>query len=149
MPTTGIITQEMASNRAKVMQTTLAGTRLRLLQDYTPAPGDNQAALVAHEASFAGYPVGGYTLTTWTGPGSVAGGGAVITAPVVNVVPSAANTLSNNISGFWVEAEIAGSPPSSVTYLAGSIQPPRVVGVPSDQFPLLVQDFEGLVASPS
>jgi hypothetical protein len=137
-----IVTNEMALNRAAILQTALAGSVLRLLQNFSPSPTTNRAVLEANEANFTGYPAGGYNLTAWTGPALPGTGGAAITSPSVIVAPNVANNVTNNLSGFWIES--TGNTP--LTYLAASFTPVIPVLVPTDQFPIIVQDIEGVSA---
>lgn len=138
------ITNEQAANRATLMKTTLADALLRLVQNLIPNQTTNRTVLLANEANFTGYPAGGYNTTNWTGPALLQTGGAVITAPSQNVIPAANNVITNNLTGWWLET--AGNSP--LTLLTGIINPALVVLLPTDQFPLLVQDFEGLVPAP-
>lgn len=139
-----LVTNEQAINRAELLQTTLLNSVLRLLQNYTPAMNDNRAVLLANEANFTGYPAGGYNLTAWVGPALPGTGGASITSILVNVVPAGNNVIVNNISGFWVETP----PTANVTYLTGVFSPFIPVQNTLSQFPIVVQDFEGVAIAP-
>lgn len=139
-----LVTNEQAENRAALLQSTLANSKLRLLQSYAPAYTDNRTVLETHEANFTGYPSGGYNLTAWTGPALPGTGGSSITSPIVIVAPASNNTIANNITGFWVET--GGNAP--LAYLTGVISPGNVVTSPLDQFPIVVQDYEGVAVTP-
>jgi hypothetical protein len=139
-----LVTNEQAINRALLLQSTLAASKLRVLQNYTPAYTDTRATLIANEATFTGYPAGGYTLTAWTGPALPGTGGSSITSPIVVVAPTTGNTIANDISGFWVEASTTGT----LDYLTGTISPFVHVLNPVDQFPIVVQDYEGVAVTP-
>jgi hypothetical protein len=142
MPDTIIITPENAVNRATLMLANLTGSKLRLVQNYTPNPTTTRDELIAAEATFSGYPAGGYATGTWTGPGIPSIGGAVLTSGVIVVVVTGEPpyTPNPNISGWWLET--SGETP--VTLLTGTFDPNRLATVPLDQFPLIIQDFEGL-----
>jgi hypothetical protein len=140
-----LVTNEAAVNRALLLQTTLAASKLRLLKSYTPAYTDDRATLIANEADFTGYTSGGYALTAWTGPALPGTGGASITSPLVTVAPSGGNVVSNDISGFWIED---ASTPTPKVFLLGTFSPFITVLNPTDQFPIIVQDYEGVAVSP-
>ncbi len=140
MPNSVLVTQEQALNRATVIQAKLAGTVLRLVQNFTPAYLTNRTQLLASEANFAGYPTGGYNLANWTGPGLSPSTGAILTSPQVIVAPNVSNNVTNNLTALWIET--TGNSP--VTLLTGIINPTITVLAPTDQFPLIVQDVEGL-----
>jgi hypothetical protein len=140
-----MITNEQAVNRATVIKATFASGQLRLLANYTPNYTDNRAVLLSNEANFTGYPAGGYNVAAWTGPALPGSGGSSITSPIVTVEPASNNTITNNISGFWYEVNVANV---TSTYLTGTFQPYLPVTTPLDQFPIVVQDYEGLAVSP-
>jgi hypothetical protein len=147
MPLTPILTNENSVNRAKYIQLGLVDAVVRLLNNYQPQYTDNRSVLLSNEATFNGYPAGGYNSTNWAGPGLPPGGGAVLTSPTIMVVPVSGNNISNNITGYWVEAaNLAGN--LNATLLTAAINPGIPVYLPTDQFPLIIQDWEGLVASP-
>jgi hypothetical protein len=146
MAITAIITNENAVNRAELLQTTLQYAKVRLLQSYQPQYTDNRTVLEANECNFTGYPAGGYNSTNWAGPTLPPGGGAAIAAPIVNVAPTSGNVISNNVTGYWVENTVGNV---TSTYITAAINPGISVLNPTDQFPLFIQDWEGLVAAPS
>jgi hypothetical protein len=146
MAVTPIITAENSVNRATAFQTILQNAKCRLVQNLVPTSQTNRTQLIANECNFTGYPAGGYNTTNWAGPSLPPGGGAVITPPIVQVAPTSGNAISNNISGFWIENTASNV---TSTYLTESIVPPITVLLPTDQFPLVIQDWEGLVAAPS
>ena len=141
-----LVTNEQAVNRATIIQTALGSSVLRLLQNYTPSYTDNRAVLLTHEANFTGYTAGGYNVSGWVGPALPGTGGSSITSPLVNVVPAANNTITNSISGFWIEANVAGV--VNTTLLTGTITPYVNITAPLDQFPIVVQDYEGIAVTP-
>lgn len=140
-----LVTNEQAINRATLVQTALAASVLRLIQNYVPSYTDNRTVLLANEANFTGYTNGGYNVSGWSGPILPGTGGAALTSPLVNVSPSANNTVTNNISGFWVET--TGNSP--LTLLTGIINPPVPVLASTTGFPIVVQDYEGVSVSPT
>jgi hypothetical protein len=140
-----IITFENSLNRATIFQTQLADSKLRMLQNILVGPGTNRTTLLANEDNFTGYPTGGYNLAAWAGPGLVPTGGAVLTSPQVQVEVVPVNgvvAVTNQLTGWWVETT------NGATLIAGSFSPNRSMAVPTDQFPLTVQDIEGAVAPP-
>lgn len=142
------LTNENAINRADYIQKALANSVLRLLIDFTPIPTTNRAALLSNEANFTGYTAGGYALTAWDGPGFVSGTGALLTAPTIQVTPAGNNTITNNLTGGWVEQpNLSGT--LNVTLLTFVLNPPVPVYSSLDQFPLTIQDVEGLVVPPT
>jgi hypothetical protein len=145
MPDYTIITQEQALNRATIFQSNLAESKLRMLQTVIVGPSTNRTTFLANEANFTGYPVGGYNLAAWAGPGLVPTGGAVITSPQVQVAVVPVNgvvNVTNVLTGYWVENS------SNETLLAAVYSPNRSMAVLTDQFPQAVQDIEGAVAPP-
>jgi hypothetical protein len=137
-----LVTNENAVNRATVIQTPLTNARLRLLDSYIPQITDNRTVLLANEANFTGYPSGGYNIS-FAGPSLISGAGAWLNSNVATVAPAANNTLSANLSGWWVESS-ANTPQ---TLLTGVFNPTRTVTTPLDQFPLIITDVEGLAGS--
>jgi hypothetical protein len=146
VPDNTLITQEAALNRATILQTALAASKLRLCVGITPNPATTAAELIAAEATFSGYTSGGYALATWAGPGKTSTGAGVITAPTIQikiVPPMSGPIVGNMLSGWWIETG------TGEVLLVGSWDPARPMNVVTDQFPFAVQDVEGAVAPTS
>lgn len=135
MANTQFITQEGATAWATVTKTALAAGKLRLTQGLVISAITTKAQLVAAEATFDGYPAGGYALAAWTGPINFSGGGAVITSPLVNPAygPAGVPPVQNSVNGYWVET--AGGD----VYIAGNYDPVNPMNIVGDGFPSITQ----------
>jgi len=137
---TQFYTVDAAVTKATAIKTALALSKLRLFQaPFTPSTFSTKAQLVAAEATFDGYPTGGYALTAWTGPTVPDGGGALITSPLVNINygPADDPPVTNQIAGWWVE-DAAGN-----VRLVGIFNPARPEAVVGDGFAFVIQIVEG------
>lgn len=141
MPNSLLITTENAVNRATIFKTSLANTVIRLCQDYVPNVNTNRTTLIGAECNYTGYPTGGFNVTAWTGPGLAPNvSGAILTSPQIIPTPAGNNTQSNNVTAGWFET-VGNTPVTLGTFI---IQPPITVLAPTDQFPLTIQDIEGV-----
>lgn len=129
-------TTEAALNQATLNKAAFAGSKLRLTKaPFTPVPTTDRATFLANECDFDGYPAGGYAIAAYTGPLNFAGGGAVLTSPLVNIVygPAGAPPVGNSVSGWWID----DTTPAVVA--SGSYGPPRSVANVGDGFPWVDQ----------
>lgn len=141
MPDIQLYTNEAAMAKATVLKTNLALSKLRLFQTGVVIDRfTTKAQLVAAEATFDGYPAGGYALTAWTGPIQPQSGGAVITAPLINPAFSTPSDppVTNTVTGWWVE-DAAGS-----VRLLGTYDPGRLMTKVGDGWPVVVQILEAV-----
>lgn len=139
MPEIQLYPRDAAMNKATVVKTTLALSKLRLFKQGLVLTGfTTLAQLEAAECDFDGYTVGGYTLTAWTGPGFDGGGGAVITSPLTTVSygPAGDPVVTNEVGGWFIETAVGG------LWLAGTFDPARTLAVIGDSFPMVVQIVE-------
>lgn len=141
MPAIVIYTQQAANTKATAIKTALALSKLRLIQStLTPNKNTLKVDMVAAEATFNGYPAGGYTLTAWSGPVNNPGSGAIITPPAVNPTwsnPDPDPVVSNSIGGWWVE-DATGN-----VRLVGTFDQPIPMGQEGDGFTWITQIVEG------
>lgn len=106
--------------------------KIRLFDgDLVPDSGTDKVALVEHETTLIGYPVGGYSLTAFAGAVFAPLGGAIITSNLVNV--AYASGASVTVGGYWVE-DTAGNVREVFVY-----DPPRTLGVIGNGWPIAVQ----------
>lgn len=131
-----IYTNEAALAEAAVVQADLALSKLRFFDStLVPDVTTTKAEMVAVETALVGYPAGGYTLTAWTAPQLVSGGGAVITSEMeaVNYASGAAAA----IGGGWVE-DAAGDVRAVFIF-----DPPRTLAAVGDGFQFVRQLLYG------
>jgi hypothetical protein len=140
MNPTSIVTNEMALNRATALQTLLANSLLRLVQNYTILQSTNRTQLLAAEAAFSGYSNGGYNTGNWSGPTLGLNPGAILTPEAVFVAPNESLNAPVNITGGWFET--SGESPE--TLLGFNLNPSKQIQTPLDGFPFFFQDYEGL-----
>jgi hypothetical protein len=107
-------------------------SRLRLFTSaLVPIAGTTRAELLANEASFVGYPSGGYTLTDWQPPLFAPGGGAVILSEKIDVFYTSGSPVT--IGGYWVEDS------NGNVRLVYVYDPPRTLAVVGDGWPIIPQ----------
>lgn len=107
-------------------------SKLRLFTNaIVPTAGTTKAELVAEEASFTGYPSGGYTLTDWLPALFAPGGGAVILGNKVEVVYTSGSPVT--IGGYWVEDS------DGKVRLVYVYDPPRTLAQVGDGWPIVPQ----------
>ena len=139
MPDNQLYTQEAALAKATEIKAALALSKLRLIKEGLALNQfTTKAAMVAVEADFDGYTAGGYTLTAWSGPLYAAGGGAVITSPLVNVAFSTPSDppVTNSIGGWWIEDA------SGDVRTCGNFDPPKLLQAVGDGFQFVDQLIE-------
>jgi len=133
-------TDEGALVKSLVVQTELAVSKMRLFQPpLSPVRTTLLAAFVAAEATYDGYPAGGFTATAFAGPVVAAAGGASIfnAENVAAYGPVGAPPVTNLIAGFWLETA-AGDMWSYVVFDAPL--PMEKIG---DGFPLALELTDG------
>lgn len=135
-----LYTNESAIKKGTVVKASLASSKLRLCGTaITLTRFTTKDQLVATEATYSGYPAGGYALAAWTGPYADPNGGAILTSPLVNpsiTEPEDPPTVGNNITGWWVEDS------TGAVRLVGSYDPPRPIQTVLDSFPVVIQIVE-------
>lgn len=121
--------------QAGLMQAAMAASKLRLfVGTFNPGPNDTLAALEAIEATFDGYPAGGYALTTWLAPSYSPVGGVAIISPQVNAdynTPSSP-PVTNIVTGYFL-VDATGK-----LIADGTFTTPQFLGVVGDAFVLTV-----------
>jgi hypothetical protein len=142
-----LYTKQAATEKATVIKTSLATSKLRLFQaPLVPTQFTTKAQLVAAEADFTGYTPGGYPIAAWLGPTNNPAGGAVINTPSVNVLVAAPEDpdplVGNTIGGFWIEDT------SGDVRVVGVYGPTRPLLLVGDGFVEVVAIVEGLNAVP-
>jgi hypothetical protein len=95
---------------AEQYQSHLAASKLHLfVSGYVPNPNETLADLTAVEATFSGYPAGGYTISTFVGPNYALLGGSQINSQQIEVAftaPGSGVPVTNIIAGwFLVDSE--------------------------------------------
>lgn len=133
-------TNEAALTKAGVIKTSLAAGKLRLFQSsFVPSRFSTKADLVAAEATFDGYPAGGYPCLAWNGPLLPDGGGASLTSVLFNIAygPAADPPTGNQLGGWWYE-DATGK-----VWLVGTWAPARPMNMIGQGFPFVIQDIEG------
>jgi hypothetical protein len=148
MPDNQLYTQESALRKSALLIAGLANSKLRLIQGaFVVGAFTTKAQMVASEATFDGYPAGGYPLAAWTGPLIATGGGAIETSPLVNIAygPAGDPPVGNSISGWWIE-DATGN-----VRTAGNYDPPRSASQVGDGWSFVDQIIEAKnpVAGPS
>ena len=139
MPDTQLYTTQAASAKAAAIITTLANSKLRLFKStLVLTQFTTRAELLAAECNYDGYPEGGYELDEFTGPINDAGGGAVLTSPLVNPAYGEPSDppVGNEVGGWWIEDS------EEKVRVAGRYSPARPIQVPGDGFPVVVQIVE-------
>jgi hypothetical protein len=126
---------------AALIQAGMEESHLRLfVSGYAPTPGETLADLEAVEATFSGYPAGGYPLAAWGEPTVNPYGGYQTVAPQTQVVytpPGSGSGVSNTIAG-WFITNMAGD--LIADGLFDQTIPMDAVG---DGFPISVALFSG------
>lgn len=110
--------------------------------DLVPDAGTTRAQLVAAEVTFTGYPAGGYDIEDFFPSTFAAGGGAVITAPIVNVFYASGD--GEMVGGWWLEDDTAPTPLVREVFIYDPVRALQVVG---DGWPIAVQLGYGANAS--
>lgn len=107
-------------------------SKLRLFTNaLTPTVGTTRAELLANEASFTGYPSGGYTLDDWVPALFAPGGGAVIISNKIDVFYTSGAAAT--IGGYWIEDS------DNNVRLVYIYDPPRTLGTVGDGWPIVAQ----------
>jgi len=144
VPNYNLYTREAATEKATVIKTSLATSKVRFFQStLSVSQNTTKAELVAAEADFSGYTAGGYALAAWLGPVKNQAGGSVITSPTVMVLtedPDPDPFVGNTIGGFWVEDT------SGDVRLVGVFDPTIPMLQIGDGFPWLTQIIEAFNA---
>lgn len=126
---------------AEAFQTHMAASKLRLfVAGYSPQPNETLADLVAVEATFSGYPAGGYALPTWTGPNYSPAGGSQVNAPQQQVdftAPGSGVPVTNNVAGWFVVDSLGNLIADG---LFDTVIPMVITG---DGFPITISLFAG------
>lgn len=126
---------------AALIQAGMGDSKLRLfVSGYAPTPGETLADLEAVEATFSGYPAGGYTLTSWATPTLNPTGGYQTVAPQTQVLfeqPGSGSAVTNNVAG-WFVVNMAGD--LIADGLFTTVVPMAANG---DGFPITVALFAG------
>jgi hypothetical protein len=105
----GTLTTEASRNRATILKTALASSKVRLCQaPFTFANGTTKEDAVAAEADFDGYTPGGNTITAFGNPLDVTGGGAAIGADTTFAYVDDDTHVANTISAGWIELAAGG-----------------------------------------
>ena len=130
---------------AALYQSHLAASFLRLfVAGYGPTPGDTLADLEAVEATYSGYPTGGYPITAWSAPQYPPEGGAQTVSAQVEASytpPGSGSGVSNSIGG-WFLVDSAGN-----LVADGSFTSPIVLQQQYDGFPITVSLIVGTQAA--
>lgn len=137
-----LFTKESARRGAEVIGASIADSgavpavagSLRLFDDsFVPDEGTTRAELVAAETTLTGYPAGGYALGDFFGPQDAPLGGAVVTAPIVNVAYASGAAVV--IGGYWIEEDAV---PNAVREVF-IYDPPRSLAAVGNGWPIAVQ----------
>lgn len=125
----------------EAFQEALDGATLHLfVTGYQPTPGETLANLEAVEATFSGYPDGGYTLGEWSAPQFNPYGGAQVVCQQVNPVftsPSSGSPVQNQIQGYFI-VDSEGN-----LIADGTFAQVIFMGANGDGFPITVALFVG------
>lgn len=123
------------------IQSEMAASKLHLfVTGYTPTPTETLADLLAVEATFSGYTVGGYPLVTWGAPTFNPTGGAQTVSPQVDVVftaPGSGAGVTNTLGG-WFVVDSAGN-----LVADGQFNTPIPMVASGDGFPITLALFAG------
>jgi hypothetical protein len=117
--------------------------KVRLFDDsFIPDEGTTRVDLVAAECTPVGYPVGGYSLTGFSGANFAPGGGAVVTGNLINV--AYASGAAKTCGGYWVEDASTPTPKVREVFI---YDPPRSLATVGNGWPIAVQLGYGANAS--
>lgn len=128
---------------AGLIQSGLAASKLRLfVAGYQPNLNDTLADLVAVEATFSGYPAGGYSLATWSAALFNPVGGSQTVAPQTDVLftaPGSGSPVTQTLGGWFLVSS------GGILVADGLFDTPIPMVQNGDGFPITMALFAGTV----
>ena len=144
MPAAAFYTDEMASNKALILQTALAMSKVRLYKStFVVTRTTLKASLVANEVAYDGYTAGGILITAFVGPATNPAGGVSLFSGVAyfNYNTPSSPPVTDTAGGWWIELAAGG------VYCSGTLDSPQSFDLPGDALPLNIEFNEGRVAT--